>query len=406
MWPPKRIDIDWSDIAFALSSFLGRMPATGSLDAAGQLACLSVRSGFDLLLSAASFPAGDEVLMSALTIPDMPRIVAHHGLVPVPVDLDIETLAPRLDLLEAAVTPRTRAIVVAHLFGSRVPMQPIVEIASRHGLLVIEDVAQSWRGQRDHGHPQSGAALFSFGPIKTATALGGAIIEVRDPQLLRRMRDLHEQWPRQSALQSLKRLGKYAAIKALTARPPYTAIVNLARLAGCDYDAAFANFVRGFAGNGFFERLRQRPSMPLLKLLDHRMRAYQAERLARRVALAYRLADQLEADYELPGSAARDHSHWVFPVLTAEPAAMIHTLAAARFHATQGRSLAVVDPPADRPELEPSAARRLLREAVFLPLYPDLPTREVDRLAQVLLKSPLRGSPRAQPKAEALLADF
>lgn len=419
MWPPKRIDIGWSDLAFGLGSFLGfksamsapsddigNVPGTESRGTAGQLACLSVRSGFDLLLSAADFSPGDEVLMSALTIPDMPRIVAQHGLMPVPVDLDLDTLAPRLDLLEAAITPRTRAIAVAHLFGSRVPMQPIIEIASQHGLLVIEDIAQGWRGKGDRGHPQSDAALFSFGPIKTAAALGGAIVQVRDPRLLGRMRDLHEQWPRQSAFHFLKRIGKYAAIKTLTARPPYTAIVNLARLAGCDYDAASANFVRGFAGRDFFDRLRRRPSIPLLRLLARRMRTYPPDRIACRVALANRLSDQLEDAFDLPGSAIRDHSHWVFPILAAEPAAMIRALAAAGFHATQGRSLAAVDPPADRPELEPYAAHRLLRETVFLPLYPELPTREVDRLARVLLESPLRSSPRPHAKAKALVADF
>ena len=77
--------------------------------------------------------------MSALTIPDMVRVVEEHRLVAVPVDLDIDRMAPDLELLERAITPRTRAIVVAHLFGARIPLEPVLHIARRHGLRVIEE---------------------------------------------------------------------------------------------------------------------------------------------------------------------------------------------------------------------------------------------------------------------------
>ena len=58
---------------------------------------LSVRSGFDTLFSAVPFPKGSEILMSGLTIADMPMIVEQHGLIPIPIDLNISTLSPNLD---------------------------------------------------------------------------------------------------------------------------------------------------------------------------------------------------------------------------------------------------------------------------------------------------------------------
>lgn len=91
--------------------------------------CLSVRSGFDLLLEAFGLPPQSEVLISAITIPHMVRIVKEHDLVPVPLDLDLKDPAPRVDVLRRAVTPATRVIVVAHLFGGRVSLEPVLELA-------------------------------------------------------------------------------------------------------------------------------------------------------------------------------------------------------------------------------------------------------------------------------------
>jgi DNA-binding transcriptional MocR family regulator len=67
---------------------------------AGALGCFSVRSAFELLFEALALEEGSEVLMSVITHTDMARIVARHGLVAVPVDLDLETRQPRADLLE------------------------------------------------------------------------------------------------------------------------------------------------------------------------------------------------------------------------------------------------------------------------------------------------------------------
>ena len=98
-----------------------------------------MRSGFDLYLSALALPRGSEVLVSAVNIRDMVEILEHHGLVAVPVDLELATLAPQAGAWEQAITPHTRAILVAHLFGSRVPMRPVLDLAARHRLLMIED---------------------------------------------------------------------------------------------------------------------------------------------------------------------------------------------------------------------------------------------------------------------------
>jgi perosamine synthetase len=125
-----RLDIAFRHFLYALSACVwARYPQRLSARLAGGwspsghgIACRSVRSGFHLLLDALDLDAGDEVLVSAVTHPDMVRILEAHGLVAVPVDLDIGTLAPSLDSAERLVTERTRAILVAHLFGGRFDM--------------------------------------------------------------------------------------------------------------------------------------------------------------------------------------------------------------------------------------------------------------------------------------------
>ena len=103
-------DIGWLDLADGLTrgalarDRLGWQQQVEQIwSPAGEaLACLSVRSGWDLLLAAAGFPAGSEVLMSAVTIPDMAEIVRHHDLVPVPVDVEPATMLPTPEAISAA----------------------------------------------------------------------------------------------------------------------------------------------------------------------------------------------------------------------------------------------------------------------------------------------------------------
>src|SRR5487761_224568 len=137
-----RLDIRLRHFAYALlvcawardaERLSARLESTWSADGQG-LACRSVRSGFHLLLETLALPAGSEVLVSAVTHPDMLRILAAHGLVAVPVDLDTATLAPRLELAERLVTPRTEALLVAHLFGGRLDMGAIADFARRRHL--------------------------------------------------------------------------------------------------------------------------------------------------------------------------------------------------------------------------------------------------------------------------------
>ena len=388
LYPRLRLDVSFADLLFAASACAGlrrgkredrRLRAWG--DSKG-LVCLSVRSAFDLLLGALSFPPGDEIAFSAITHPDMVRIAEAHGLRSLPVDLDYETLAPRADALERAITPRTRMIVVAHLFGGRVELAPLAEIARRHGLLVVEDCAQCLRGPHDHGDELADVSLFSFGSIKTATALGGALARVDDRRLADVMRTMQDEWPVQPRREYALKVLKFAGLLALAHPRVYWLFSRTLAMAGRDFDAVVNGAVRGFPRPELTRQIRRRPSAPLLALLSRRLSRFDAERLEARAVAGDHLAAALPEVLVQPGRTARDRTHWVFPVVTSDRAELIVALRRAGFDAAAATtSISSVLPPVDRPDLRPNQAERTLAGVVFLPAYPELGHREIARLA-------------------------
>ncbi|HVW39402.1 MAG TPA: DegT/DnrJ/EryC1/StrS family aminotransferase, partial [Pirellulales bacterium] len=291
MWSRKRLDLGWRDLAYGAMRCVPpagddaerRALAAWSGDD-DSLACLSVRSGFDLLLGTLDLPPGSEVLVSAVTIPDMLEIIRAHELRAIPIDLTPATMAPQLDVMRRAIGPSTRAILAAHLFGGRIDLDPITDLAREHGLLLFEDCAQAYCGPGFRGHPQADVSMFSFGPIKSATALGGAVLRVRDADLRRAMQTRQAAYPVQSRGSFARRIAKYACLKGLSAPGAFAILLAVCRCAGFDADRLLNRSVRGFAKGELLSQLRRRPSAALLALLERRLRRFDGVRLDRRAA--------------------------------------------------------------------------------------------------------------------------
>jgi perosamine synthetase len=397
LYPRHRLDISAAQLAFAAAACIwSRRPDAREhaleLELGDEaLVCFSVRSGFELLLDALDWPPGSEILVSALTHPDLADIARRHGLTFVPIDVDSDTLAPRIDLLERSLTPRTRAVLVAHLFGSRTDLTPVAKIASGHGLLLLEDAAQSYLGPGDSGDPQAAVSMFSFGTIKTAPALGGAILYVRDPDLLARMCTLRIAWPRQSRSEYTARVLRIAGLQALAEPHVYGAFARVSALAGRDVDAMVNRSTHGLkppAGDrdrAFVQWARRRPSAPLLAVLARRLRGFDRGRLARRAERGDRLAGSIPPGLRHPGRSAGTRTHWVFPVCVSNPRALIEHLRRAGFDATQATtSIAAISAPPNHPEATARAAQHLITTAVFIPVYPEMPERIVLELIDAL----------------------
>jgi len=393
MWPRKQLDIGWRDLVFGLSQFAPLRAPPPDISVVPPiwtppdevLVSLSVRTGWDLLLTALRLPPTSEIVMSSVTIRDMARIVEHHGLAAVPIDVDAERLEPDLNHLEQSLSPRTRAILVAHLFGSRVNMEPIIRLAKLHELYVIEDCAQAFVGSSYAGHEKSDCSLFSFGPIKTATALGGAILRVRDPDLRRRMVALQSEYPVQSDRAYVRRLLKYATFRLVSKRLPYSALVRYCLALGIDYDEAFSNAAHSFGQSNFFQRIQQRPCVPLVQMLKRRTGRFESHgwaQLQRRAERGVRLAKSLPAGMIL-GAENPSHTYWALAVRISNPGETLAALRAAGFDATTRSSLVVIPSPPGQ-SMNRRECASWLAEAIFLPNGDDLPDHEWQRMASLL----------------------
>ena len=389
MWARKRIDISWSDLAAGF----GSLCVPGSRESAAvienewhpnTLACLSVRTALDLALQALKLPAGCEVLVSAITIPDMVTVIQDHGLLPVPVDLCPNDLSVDIDSLASAITDRTRLVLVAHLFGSTTPMQPIVDLAERHGLLIFEDCAQVFSGLAFKGHPASDFVAFSFGPIKTATALGGALAIVRDSRTLNRMRDIQGAYPWQSRFSFGRRIARYAVLKALGTWFGFCVLTSICRVLGQDIDRVVGSSAKNFPPGQLLTHLRHQPSPPLLALLRRRLSRFDPKRLKARSQHGQGLRRKLGPNVHCV--AAPDSTHWVFAIRSRQPAALVDSLRAAGFDATTKSSLRVLSPVGAGATRAP-VAESVLPELVFVPAHPEMPARELDRMAGVINNS-------------------
>jgi len=158
--------------------------------------CIGVANGLDalhLVLRAYGIGEGDEVIVPSNTFIATWLAVSQAGATPVPVEPDPRTHNLDPARVEAAVTPRTRAIMPVHLYGQPADMAPLTDIARRHGLKVIEDAAQA-HGARYRGRRAGGlgdAAGFSFYPGKNLGALGdGGAITTGDAELAAKLRKL------------------------------------------------------------------------------------------------------------------------------------------------------------------------------------------------------------------------
>jgi perosamine synthetase len=399
MWPRKRLDIGWSDLAFGLVQTLvaRRRPAAAEVVGLGwvpadeSVIALSVRSGWDLLLTALNLPVGSEIITSAVTIPDMVRIIEHHGLVPVPVDVDAATLEVDVDKLERMITPRTRAVLIAHLFGSRMEMGPIVDVVRRHGLLVIEDCAQAFVGREYAGHADSDCAMFSFGPIKTATALGGAVVRVRDAAIRRRMIELQQAYPVQSRRSYARRLAKHAGFCVLTKPRVYGFAVRMLARLGKDYDRVFAHAARSFGASEFFTQIRRQPCVPLARMLARRVATFErgsARRLRTRTVRGHELTSVLPEGMVV-GERNATQTFWVLPLRVSNGDALIGALRAAGFDVTRLSSLMVIDDRAPSPRPSPEGRGRegraqWLKEIVYVPGGDDISESEWRRQVAIL----------------------
>lgn len=160
--------------------------------------CVAVNSGTSALhlgMLAAGIGPGDEVIVPSFTFAATANAVALTGATPVFVDIDPVTFCIDPKAVEAAITPRSRAVVPVHLYGHPADMTALVPMAQEHGLTIIEDAAQAhgaqWDGKAVGSFGTVGA--FSFYPTKNMTSGEGGMVTTGDPGVARAVRLLRNQ---------------------------------------------------------------------------------------------------------------------------------------------------------------------------------------------------------------------
>lgn len=164
-----------------------------AMGAAGAVGVGSGTAALELALRAVGVRSGDEVITAAFTFAATAEAIVHCGARPVFCDIEPGTLTIDPSLVDALVTPRTRALLPVHLYGHPADLDALSELCRRRGLWLIEDAAQA-HGARWRGRPCGSwgdLACFSFYPGKNLGAFGDAgAVTGNDPELLARVRRL------------------------------------------------------------------------------------------------------------------------------------------------------------------------------------------------------------------------
>jgi dTDP-4-amino-4,6-dideoxygalactose transaminase len=197
VWP--EIQSVWADVLEATSFVLG--PAVRAFE--GEFAaftqirhCVGVANGGDaveLALRSLGVGTGDEVIIPANTFTATAMAVQRIGARPVAIDVDPSTFLIRADLIESALSARSKAVIPVHLFGQLAPMVEVASVARQHGLAIVEDAAQCQGAKNEEFGigVLSDAVATSFYPGKNLGAYGdgGAVLTNRD-DIAQRVRSL------------------------------------------------------------------------------------------------------------------------------------------------------------------------------------------------------------------------
>ena len=155
------------------------------------IAVSSATAGMHVTLMALGIGPGDEVITPSMTWVSTLNMIVLLGATPVMIDVDRDTLMVTADAVEAAITPRTKAIIPVHYAGAPADIDALYALGEQHNIPVIEDAAHA-AGTRYKGRPIGwrGTAIFSFHAIKNMTCAEGGLIVTDDDALAQRARSL------------------------------------------------------------------------------------------------------------------------------------------------------------------------------------------------------------------------
>ena len=205
------------------------------------------------------------------------------------------------------------------------------------------------------------------------------------------MRGIQASYPSQGRGGYLKKLLDVLGLVAVSRPYPYGLLAGAYARLGSDMDALVNGAPPGEPAATFVLRLRQQPSAPLLAMLSRRLKTFHGQRLARRASSGERFASRLRVGELHPGRHSLQRTHWLFPVVVADPEALILGLSRNGLDASQATSsIAVVEASTGRSL--PAEASLMMSDVVFLPVYPGIPLQAFDVMAGLVNDCAARGA--------------
>lgn len=342
---------------------------------------LSVRTLFDAILSELALPEGTPFVCTGINILGMWNIIRAHGLEPIVIDIDPETLLPAPGVLtQACADSGARHCLIAHLYGAYSELSELNALRNA-GITVISDLAQAFDGMGSLSlDPHADITLFSFGPIKRKTALGGALAGFHSADMQKRVERRLSDYPSKSDFWFRRRALKYLIFKAFTFPYLFALIEASCSVFGGDFDALIGRSSRGFGDAGGAPRFRYQPPQRLLALLTERLSEPPTGQM-RKDAVRSVLTD-LPACLSPIGHAAQRHSHWVVPVMSdLDPEQYISNLRKLGFDATRGSTSLICLAPSQAP-----IAQRIIHSVVYVPHPINLSELDRRKLSERLVK--------------------
>ena len=376
-YSPLMLDVAWLELLRGAFAPRRRWPP---LSQPTDFVTLSVRSALDLLLRAKAYPRGSVALVSALTIPDIERVLQHHGLVVKAVDVVPSTMGvSEEELSDMLAAERPVCCIVAHVWGRINSLDTVARECAAHGCMLIEDLAESFCPHYD-GHPDADVVCWSHGTIKTATAFGGGVVRVRDDALRTAMLALLARDPVQPTLPYVSKFLKYMVLWVVLNTRLNAAARSVLTWLQVDFQTPVVAQLRGFAGKQLITALRHRPCGALEGAVRRRRTTGVGHESLQRVA-TFRFASV--RGVVVPGLECASSRFWLYPILV-DPARrdkVVATLNAEGIHAaSDSTQLCSLGGPK-------AVATMVAASVVYLPIHRLCSLNDIARVAAVLKRS-------------------
>ncbi|GMI09777.1 hypothetical protein TrLO_g396 [Triparma laevis f. longispina] len=297
------------------------------------------------------------VLMSAITIPQMPQIPRSLGIQVQAIDINPDTL----DIvdLESIDWTGVKVFVFSHIFGSRLPLTKLSHLCKLNNVLLISDEAESFSPEQPI-LPNVDVTMRSYGLIKNCTTVSGATVHFKSERLMKIFKAKHDTYRISSVTSYRLKIVKSCLLVVLSNPIIYGIILNILKLINLNHDKIITSLLRGFSAGNWIEKIKQRPNKLIISNVGRLEKIYKRFKgVDRRKNNSEYLNTLLRRD-KIVGKNVNTHNHWLHPIINSSSLPQISL--EFKYDITSGATqLICIDPSC-------KMAYKLMNDIVYLPV--------------------------------------